>query len=272
MAYPTTNLLSQSAGGKKPTLPLCIPTRFTGEWLLWLTFLVRPAARPPEHASLSSCHFKQFPTLYRKQWPPVSTCGTSCLHNHHLCHLSSGLTLNNSWFIGWDPKLWVLPCPHLGLLRIYTHVRKSRDKSPGYNLWVKSLAAFIKGDESRSGHRWCFIQSALKTAEFGAAPGLCKVPAAVTDPGDLLSRTGLWKCGILWPSFTLPLNPPLPWKVVEKNSAIWDLTHERLSVLVWENFSWILGEFRPMYWYVEWELLHKGTVLLMPSENLKVLL
>lgn len=180
----------------------------TGVWFLYLTFLVRPATCHLKHACLSSCHFKQFPTLSRNPWPPVSTCGTLCLHNYQVCHLSSGLILNNSWFIGWNPKLWMLPCPHLELLRIYTHVRKSRAKSSDHNLLVKSLAAYIKGDESRSGHRWCFIQSSLKTAEFGAVPGLWDVPASVTDPGDLLSCTGLLKCGRLWPSLLCPWTIP----------------------------------------------------------------
>lgn len=52
-----------------------------------------------------------------------------------------------------------------------------------------------------------------ETAEFGAAPGLCKALAAAIAPGGLLSCTGLAKCGMLWPSSLCPRHFPFLGKV-----------------------------------------------------------
>lgn len=82
-----------------------------------------------------------------------------------------------------------------------------------------------------------------ETAEFGAAPGLCKALAATTAPGGLLSCTGLGKCGMLWPSSLWPRHIPFLGKVWGKNSAI----RGPARAIVWENLSWSLGEFRSMY-------------------------
>jgi len=115
---PLTNLLSQTAEKNIPNICLCcVATKFMGQWLLRGSHTL--SGQQPsltKHASLSTCHFKQFPTWYRKLCSPGSSCGTLCLHNHHVCCLLRGAVLRDSWFIRWSPKLWILPCTHLGLL------------------------------------------------------------------------------------------------------------------------------------------------------------
>lgn len=245
VAYTTTNLLSQGAGkNTQPFISICVATVFTGGWLLSgsLTYLFRPAVFPSEHASPSSCLFKQFLIWYRKRWSPDGSSGTLCRHNHHVYRLSPGIDLSNSWFIRWSPKLWVLPCTYLGLLLIYTLQRKSRAKSPGLQLVGEILGSAHKRGWGQKWPKMVVCSLLSETAEFGAVPGLCQAPAAAAAPGDLLSCTELGKCGISWTSSLCPGHIPFLGKEWEKtlpsgnrHMQCWVYQCERISAAIWEN-------------------------------------
>lgn len=77
------------------------------------------------------------------------------------------------------------------------------------NSQISRLVGEILGSTHKRGWRQKWPRMVLfslfsETAEFRAAPGLCKAPAAATAPGDILSWTGLGKCDILWPSSLCP--------------------------------------------------------------------
>lgn len=195
---------------KNPQLfvSICVATKFTGQWLLSGSLTLSGQQPSPQNMAAWVA------AILSPQW--------------QLIHQVESQTLDTTMHM------------------IYTHLRKSRAKSQGYNLWVKYLAALTKGDEDKSGQRWCCAPSLLKQQNLEQLQGFTKLQQLPQPQGTLESHRirKVWRIAA---KLTLSLTHPLPSEGVAKNSVSQGPAHARLSVLVWKNFSWNLREFRSMY-------------------------
>lgn len=203
VAYSTTNLLSQSTGEKSQLSPfVLLPNSLESGFSGSLFYSAQQPATQNMPAWVATI-FSSFQLYPEKPWS-----GWYLWHfvPSQPSSLPSLIRVNpQQQLIHWVKSKTLDAAISSSGITLNLHLHKTIKSQISRIQLVGEILAYIKGVESKSGHRWCFIQSSLKTTEFGAAPGLCQVPAAVTDSGDLLNHTGLWKCGILW------LNLLCPW-------------------------------------------------------------